>query len=121
MRTKQVPYIFFYFKKTEDGYLPSGDDFILANQSSCKVQAQWNWANSANSGKWGNEFQAYRISRFYTPSGVSDPFDNGDSVIVTKNKLRGSGKTISLKISSEAGKDMQILGWAMPATADSVV
>ena len=121
MRTKQVPYIFFYFKKTEDGYLPSGDDFILANQSSCKVQAQWNWANSANSGKWGNEFQAYRISRFYTPSGVSDPFDNGDSVIVTKNKLRGSGKTISLKISSEAGKDMQILGWALPATADSVV
>ena len=121
MRTKQVPYIFFYFKKTEDGYLPSGGDLILANQSSCKVQAQWNWANSANSGKWGREFQAYRISRFYTPSGVSDPFDNGDSVIVTKNKLRGSGKTISLKISSEAGKDMQILGWALPATADSVV
>jgi hypothetical protein len=119
MRQKYVPYIFFYFKKTEDGYTDTGSGLVLDNQSSCKVQAQWNWANSVNSGKWGTEFQAYRLTRFYTPSGVDDPFDNGDAVIVTKNKLRGSGKTISLKISSEEGKDMQILGWAMPATATS--
>lgn len=119
MRQKYVPYIFFYFKKTEDGYTDTGSGLVLNNQSSCKVQAQWNWANSINSGKWGTEWQAYRLTRFYTPSGVDDPFDNGDAVIVTKNKLRGSGKTISLKISSEEGKDMQILGWAMPATATS--
>lgn len=119
MRQKYVPYIFFYFKKTENGYTDTGSGLVLNNQSSCKVQAQWNWANSINSGKWGTEWQAYRLTRFYTPSGVDDPFDNGDAVIVTKNKLRGSGKTISLKISSEEGKDMQILGWAMPATATS--
>jgi len=119
MRQKYVPYIFFYFKKTEDGYTDTGSGLVLNNQSSCKVQAQWNWANSINSGKWGTEWQAYRLTRFYTPSGVDDPFDNGDAVIVTKNKLRGSGKTISLKIFSEEGKDMQILGWAMPATATS--
>ncbi len=28
---------------------------ILDNPSSCLVQAQWNWADSANSGKWGNQ------------------------------------------------------------------
>jgi len=121
MREKQTPYIFFYFTRTEDGYTASGDTLTLNNQSSCKVQAQWNWADSANSGKWGNEFQAYRLLRNYIPTGAGDPFDYGDGVIVTKSKLRGSGKTLSIKITSEEGKDMKLLGWALPATATSNV
>ena len=116
-KRKQVPYIFFYFNKTEDGYLVSGSDLVLKNQSSCLVQAQWNWANSAASGKWGTQFQAYRLPRLYIPSGSSDPHDTGQGVIATKNKLRGSGKTLSLKIESQTGKDMKILGWALQATA----
>jgi hypothetical protein len=119
MRDKQIPYVFFYFNRTEDGFTDVGSALTLDNPSSCLVQAQWNWANSANSGKWGNQFQAYRLLRNYIPSGSGDPFDYGDAVIVTKNKLRGSGKTISLKIQSEAGKDMQILGWGVTATATS--
>ena len=116
-KRKQVPYIFFYFNKTEDGFTASGSSFILDNPSSCLVQSQWNWANSANSGKWGTQFQAYRLLRLYTPTGASDTYDSGDAVIVTKNKLRGSGKTLSLKIQSEAGKDMKLLGWTVQATA----
>lgn len=122
MRSKQTPYVFFYFKKTEDGFSENADGSLEpTNQSSCKVQAQWNWANSATSGKWGTEFQAYRILRFYTPTNVNDDFDTGDDVIVTKNKLRGSGKTLSLKITSESGKDMRLLGWALPATTLTTV
>ena len=119
MRDKQIPYVFFYFNRTEDGFTDTGSALTLDNPSSCLVQAQWNWSNSANSGKWGNEFQAYRLLRNYIPTGASDTFDYGDAVIVTKNKLRGSGKTISLKIQSEAGKDLQILGWGVTATATS--
>jgi hypothetical protein len=119
LRNKQIPYVFFYFNRTEDGFTDDGTMLQIDNPSSCLVQAQWNWANSANSGKWGNQFQAYRLLRNYIPSGPSDPFDYGDAVIVTKNKLRGSGKTISLKIQSEVGKDMQILGWGVTATATS--
>lgn len=115
MRRKQAPYIFFYFNRTEDGYIEDGANLLLKNQSSCLVQAQWNWANSANSGKWGTQFQAYKLLRNYIPSGPADPFDYGDKVIVTKNKIRGSGKTLSLKIESESGKDMVLLGWATPA------
>ncbi len=115
MRRKQTPYIFFYFNRTEDGYTQDGSNLTLNNPSSCLVQAQWNWANSANSGKWGTQFQAYRLLRNYIPSGGADSFDYGDGVIVTKNKIRGSGKTLSLKIESEEGKDMVLLGWATPA------
>lgn len=116
MRQKQIPYVFFYFEKTEDGFTPSGDDLVFKNQSSCKVQAQWGWSNSAANGKWGKEFQAYRILRNYTPSGAADAYDSGESMVVTKNKLRGSGKSISLYIKSETGKDMKLLGWGHPVT-----
>jgi hypothetical protein len=120
-RFKQIPYIHFYFDRTEDGYVLDNDNLELNNQSSCLVQAQWNWANSANSGKWGNSFQAYKLLRNYIPSGVSDSFDYGEAVIVTKNKLRGVGRSLSLYIQSEQGKDMRILGWAITATADGKV
>ena len=116
MKEKQIPYIFFYLQKTEDGFQASGSDLVFKNQSSCKVQAQWGWSNSAANGKWGKEFQAYRILRNYTPSGVGDTYDSGDSMVVTKNKLRGSGKCLSLYIRSEAGKDMKLLGWGHPVT-----
>ena len=116
MRQKQIPYIFLYLQKTEDGFQASGDDLIFKNQSSCKVQAQWGWSNSTANGKWGKEFQAYRILRNYTPSGASDAYDSGESMVVTKNKLRGSGKCLSLYIKSEQGKDMKLLGWGHPVT-----
>lgn len=121
MRNKQAPYVFFYFERTEDGYELDGLNLELSNRSSCLVQAQWNWTNSANSGKWGNQFQAYRLLRNYIPSGVGDPFDYGEAVIVTKNKLRGSGKALSLLLQSEQGKDLRILGWGIGVTADSKV
>ena len=119
MRQKQIPYLFFYLQQTEDGFTAAGSGtgahFTLNNQSSCKVQAQWNWANSSASGQWGQEFEAYRLLRNFTPSGAG-AFDSGDSMVVTKNKLRGSGKCISLFIKSETGKDMRLLGWGYPVT-----
>lgn len=118
LREKTVPYIFFYFRRTENGFdSDNNNNLIYSNPSSCLVQSQWNWANSDASGKWGTEFQAYRLLRNYLPTGTQDPFNYGDSVIVTKNKLRGSGKCLSLKFSSEAGKDLKILGWGITTTA----
>ena len=118
MRKKQIPYLFLYLEQTEKSFSASGSDFILDNQSSCYVQSQWNWANSAASGNWGTAFQAYRILRLPTPTGAG-AWDSGNSMVVTKNKLRGSGKTLSLKIYSETKKDMRLLGWGYPVTMQS--
>jgi hypothetical protein len=117
-RNKQVPYMFCYFEKTETGFTETNGVLDLDNQSSCLVQAQWNWANSAAGGKWGTQFQAYRFKRPYFPTGALDNFDTGDRVVVSKSKLRGRGRALSLKIESEAGKDMRILGWSLRMTAD---
>ena len=110
---KQVPYISFHFEKTEDGFTTDGlGDIYPTNGSSCLVQAQWEWANSAASGRWGKEFQAYRHKRAYIPEDASDTFDNGFSVVTTKNKLRGKGKVLSLQIRTEPLKDCKLLGWS---------
>jgi len=107
--TKQAPYIIFYFKRTETGLDGNGD---LIRPSSALVQSRWDWTDSINSGKWSTQFQAYRLHRLLLGVGPLSTFDYGYSVIVTKNLIRGSGRALSLYISSESGKDMHILGWS---------
>ena len=112
-RSKQAGYVTFHFRRTEDGFEDSTGVLLPTNQSSCLVQAQWGWANSEASGKWGRSFQAYRYRKHYTSSGVGDTYDYGFGVITSKSKLRGSGKVVSLLIKSEPGKDLDLLGWGM--------
>ncbi len=113
MRKKYTPYLFMYFDRTEDGFTEVGSALMPDNPSGCMVQAQWDWADSINSGKWGTSFQTYRYKRNYIPTGAEDIFDYGKIVIVTKSKLRGNGKALSLRIESETEKDCKLLGWAV--------
>lgn len=113
-RFKQAPYVQFHFTRTEDGFESDGSgDFIPTNQSSCLVQPMWDWTNSANSNMWGKQFQAYRYKRMYFPEDINDSFDTGHETIITKNKLRGRGRVLSMKLETEPGKDCRILGWGM--------
>lgn len=113
-RAKQVPYLTLHFNKTEDGFSTDvNGDIHPDNPSSCLVQAQWDWANSATSGKWGRQFQGYRFRRHYIPANSSDTFNNGYATVQTRNKLRGQGKVLSLLFKSEPEKHMHLLGWSM--------
>ena len=112
-RFKQVPYVYFHLLRTEDGFADSGDDLTPTSQSSCLVQAQWDWTNSATYGKWGRQFQAYRYKRHYTPEDILDTYDYGTTTIVSKSKLRGRGRVVSLLIETEAAKDLKLLGWSI--------
>lgn len=113
-RYKQVPYITFHFIKTENGFEEDEfGDWRPLNRSSCLVSAQWEWSNHINSGRWGKQFQAYRLKRHYFPSDLSEGFDSGFYTVVTKNKLRGKGRVVSLLIETEPKKDCFLLGWSM--------
>lgn len=116
MRTKQIPYLYMYFYQTEEEWETAGSGYALTNPSSCLVQAQWDWTNSTNSNRWGTQFQAYKFRRDYTPSGTGT-FNNGERVLVTKNRLRGKGKALSLYISAEEGKNLHLVGWAVAMDA----
>lgn len=121
MLNKQVPYITFYFERTETGFDTEGSDLVARNASSCKVRALWEWSDDINSGRWGQEFQAYRYNRHYIPATSGSSYDYGQSVIVTKNKLRGKGRVLSLYIKTEPGKDCRLLGWSMMVSVDGNV
>lgn len=109
-RYKQVPYITVHSRRTETGF---DSNYSLLNQSSCKVQSMWEWTNSQNSNRWGREFEAYRLNRLWVPSSSSDEYDDGFSVVTTKNKLRGKGRVLSLKFSTSPKKDLHLYGWSM--------
>jgi hypothetical protein len=117
-RKKYYPTVYFHFKRTEDGFEVVDDETVPTKQSSCKVQAQWDWANSAQSGKFGREFQAYRYKRHFIPEEITDPYDYGFETIVTRNRLRGNGRALSLLIKSEPGKDLRLLGWGQEVLID---
>ena len=114
LRKKQATYLIMMFERTETGFHSVEGHLFPLNASSCLVQAQWNWNNTAAGGKWSTPYQAYRYNRKYTPSSSADDYDTGERVITTRSKLRGSGKALSLYFQSETGKDMKILGWAIP-------
>jgi hypothetical protein len=110
---KQVNNLTLFMRRTEDGFEEVEGDLLPTNSSSCLVQAQWNWTDSERSNRWGKEKQMYRYRRFYMPDGENDDYDTGDSLIITKNKIRGQGKTLSLLFKTEPGKDCRIVGWGM--------
>ncbi len=113
-RRKQLPYLTFYMEATETGYeTDDNGDLALVNSSSCFVQTRWDWAGSSKANKWGSEKQMYRRNRHYMPEDVSEDFDDGYDLVVTKNRLRGRGRSLGLKMSSEEGYDCRIVGWSM--------
>lgn len=117
-RQKQVAYLTVYSQKTETGF---DTDLNPVNPSSIIVQSQWNWTNLAESGKWGSEFQAYRHKRLWIPQNSSSGFDDGDYVIVTKNKLRGRGRVLSLLFKTEPKKDFHLIGWSYLGSVSGTV
>jgi hypothetical protein len=52
----------------------------------------------------------YRQPRSFLAAPLTT-FDDGYPLVISKNKLRGRGKAVQFKYTSEAGKDMKIVGW----------
>ena len=119
-RRKQVTYLTMHFKATETALVTSGTDLEYDYPSSCLVQSRWDWANSGVAGKFGTQFQAYKLPRQFIGSGAG-AVDLGYDVITTKNKLRGIGRSFSMRIDTEAGKDLQLYGWSLNVEGTPVV
>lgn len=121
-RQKRAKYLTVHCRRTETGFEDDGNGAVnLVSPSSCKVQSQWEWTDSANAGRWGEEFEAYRLKQIYIPDGPDDTFDYSYQVVTTKNRLRGKGRALSLKFRSEPQKDLQLLGWSADIHSNQVV
>lgn len=114
---KQIPYLMMYFNRTEQGV---DSNFQPLLQSSCMFRAQWDFANSIISNRWSPLRQSYRYRKTLLVEGLDDTYDNGLSVIYSKNKLRGKGKAFSLYFETEPFKDCQILGWNLTVNSEQI-
>ena len=108
-RVKTGQYLTVFLKRTETAF---DANTIPLNPSSCLMQARWDFTDNGYAGKWADEVQVYRQLRpfFAQPSTA---FDDSYPLVITKNKLRGRGKAAQFKYTSEAGKDMKIVGWTV--------
>lgn len=113
---KQSPYLQAHFVRTETGVDAEG---VPLNQSSCLMRCQWDWSNDPKSKKFTPlaEIYRYRLPMF---SNVGDPYDNGFETIVSKSKLRGKGKALSLYFETSPYKDCQLLGWNLTINGNAI-
>ena len=120
MRKKQTPYVFCYFRRTEENYVASGGDYTVDKPSSCYFQVKWDWASSSNSNKWSSKIQVYRHRRTPQFSDTDLTFDTGFPIVISKNKVRGNGRAIQFRFESdEIGYDFDLLGWAVPVEGNT--
>ncbi len=108
---KQALYITVMSVKTETGYTLVGSDLVPVGESSTIMQTRFDWDNHINSGKWGPDQEVYRHPRLYVPVDEDDTFDNGALLVITRNKVRGRGRSLNIKFTAGEGKQSHIAGW----------
>jgi hypothetical protein len=108
-RRKDIEYLHLFFRRTETGVDGDGNPI---DPSGCQYRVRWDFADSSNSGKFSPERQGYRYKRMFTVP-VDGLLDYGQEVLVTKNRVRGSGKSLAIEINSEPGKDLHMHGYAV--------
>lgn len=111
MLDKTAPYIEVYMRSTETGWQGSeGSGYELIRPSSLFVSPYWDFSKTPST-------QAQQAYRFGTVP-VVDPTDLTktnipSTVINTRLKLRGRGKSVRLRFEGEDGKDFVLLGWGL--------
>ena len=77
-----------------------------AAQSSLRLRAKWDFANSSASGEWSSEQEVY-VSRTFRDT------------LRRRIKLRGRGIACQLSFRSTSGKPFNLIGWSMMETVNS--
>jgi hypothetical protein len=114
-RPRQVGLITVHFYRTELGTKSDGGGgWEAKNQGSCLLTYYWDTEQITATERTARQREIYRLVRSYTITpGGTDPYDYGQAVISTKNKIRGRGRTLQLEYRTSSTKDLQILGWGI--------
>ncbi len=105
---KSAPYVTVYCRSTEEGF-GAGPNYDVLNPSSLFMEVYWDFKDYPSTRQ-----QAYRVKPTATVN-TSNLSDNGQtkSVVVTRLKVRGSGRSMRLKFESEEGKNFVLLGYSV--------
>lgn len=107
---KNAPYLAVYSRLTEEGFTGNeSEGYEPIRPSSLFVSTAWDFNESFSANQ-----QAYRLKQtvIVDPTDLTK-FDYPESVIVTRLKIRGHGRSVRIRYESEEGKDFILLGWGM--------
>ena len=110
MLQKTAPYIIVYSRVTEEGWTSVGAGYEPIHPSSLLVSAYWDFSRTASS----TPQQAYRYKT--TPVvNINDlsVFGYPETVLTTRLKVRGRGRSMRMRFESEQGKDFVLLGYGV--------
>lgn len=108
---KTAPYVTTYMRLTETAWEGNEQTGYQPDKpSSMFVTSFWDFKSASSS----SPQQAYRFKRMpvVNSSNLLD-FNHPESVIVTRMKLRGKGRSMRIKFESEQGKDFILLGFSV--------
>ena len=107
-RAKTAQYLTVFMNRTETAFDENAE---ALNPSGCLLETRWDFTDSSFANKWSAPVQVYRQVRPFLAL-PSTAFEDGYPLVISKNKIRGRGKAVQFKFTSEEGKDMQIVGWS---------
>ena len=107
---KNAPYIAVYSRVTETGF--TGNEisgYEAVRPSSLLVSTAWDFAEDFSTAQQANR-KKYPV--IPDPNNL-DLYDYPETVITTRLKIRGHGRSMRIKYESEQGKDFLLLGWGI--------
>lgn len=112
---KNAPYVAVYSRLTEEGFTLTGSGYVPIRPSSLLVSTAWDFDKSFSTGQ-----QAYRL-KYPVVVDVDNlgVYNYPENVITTRLKIRGHGRSMRVKFSSEEGKDFVLIGWGMIQAANT--
>lgn len=107
---KTAPYIIVYSRVTEEGWTAVGTGYEPIHPSSLLVSAYWDFSTSPASA--AQQAYRYKTTPVVNPSNLNS-FGYPETVITTRLKVRGRGRSMRLRFESEQGKDFVLLGYGV--------
>lgn len=113
---KNAPYITTYMKTTETGWKASGNGYVPIRESSCFISTYWDFKKTASS----STQQVYRLKPMpIVNESALTSFDYPKTVVVSRLKTRGRGRSMRIRYESEEGKDFHLLGYEVIGARNS--
>ena len=110
MLQKTAPYIIVYSRVTEEGWTNTGSGYEPIRPSSIFVSAYWDFSTTPSSA--AQQAYRYKTTPIVDPGDLTD-FGYPDTVITTRLKVRGRGRSMRMRFESEQGKDFVLLGYGV--------
>lgn len=112
MLDKETIQLNVYFRQTEKAFIDDGSgNAVFDFPSGCQLVGKFDFSDDDSSNLESISQEGYNLINNIVGV-IGEPFVYGQSVVVSKLNLAGSGDNVRLLFTGEDGKDFQLIGWS---------